>query len=235
MPFPLTIARRRIADPRSLATLVVGDAEAGGGQVVPGQLPSAWVYALVRAGQLEAPLAVALAAALLRSGRPGAVAAGARLSALLQDPELHQLFVHALDGLDIGVLLTADPCSQGTSVEDALLRAWVAVAPLRDDAVRADLLDRLRRAGLHDLELSVLCSHGSPEELRQWLPAALTGEPTQWGAVARGLVRLDGAEAVVAASLQGLPVATRRTLWDAALSLQPALAGRGRLRPLAGF
>src|SRR5688572_726307 len=137
MPFPLTVAGRAVTSPPMLASLVLDDAKAGGGTLVAGQPPSRWLMDLVRAGALEERLAAELA--------------NARLSSMIGA---------ALEGHDVGVLLHPDPMVPGHSVEDALLRSWATVAPLADATVRGPLLERLRNAGITDVEVRVIGQHG---------------------------------------------------------------------------
>ncbi|MEQ1565649.1 MAG: hypothetical protein ABMA64_08430 [Myxococcota bacterium] len=174
MSFPLTVGDRVVADPPALAALVRSDCGAASGTVVPGARPAAWVMALVREGRFERRLAIGLAAALIQNPEASTIGEGARLTAALADRVLGPLVVRGLDGHDTALLLEADPGGHGRSVEDSLLAAATAVCDLTDAAVRGPLLERLRNAGLRDLEIPTLLRHGDLDELRRWLPAVLT-------------------------------------------------------------
>lgn len=233
MPFPIRVGNRTYANAPSFAAAVTTDAKSGGGTVVSGRLPSHWVVDLVRAGALEADIAVGLAAALIRARDAASVCEGARLAALLGDRKLAELLPVALAGHDTGLLLHADPVMPGQSVEDALLRAWAVVAPNEDAATRGDLLDKLRHAGLTDVEAHVLAVFGTADEIRRWLPVVLI-EGLPRGAtdsLARGFLR-GGAEAVALGDVLGAaarPVA--RAVWErlSALDGAAAQAARGRV------
>jgi hypothetical protein len=174
MSFPLTIGDRVVPDPPSMAALVRSDSGAVSGTVVPGRRPADWVAELVRDGRFEKRLAVGLAAALIQNPEAVTVAEGARLAQALGEPVLATLLRRALDGHDPAVLFAADPGAPGSSVEDALLAAICALADATDPAVRGPLLERLRNAGLRDLEIPLLLRFGDADELRTWLPAVLT-------------------------------------------------------------
>jgi len=171
MPFPLSIGAHTVAGPPELAALAQGDADGPGGTVVEGQRPAQWVMGLVASGDLERRLAIGLGAALLQHARPATVAEGARLAEALHPSPLSPLVVHALSAHDTLLLLQVDPARPDRSVEDTLLRSAVAVADLRDQGVRGQVLERLRHAGLPELEAEVLLEHGTIEELRRWVPA----------------------------------------------------------------
>lgn len=230
MPFPLVVGARTYATAPAFAAAVTDDARAGGGTVVPGRLPSRWVVELVRAGSLEADVAVGLAAALLRSRDAAAVCEGARLAAQLRDPKLGEMLPVALTGHDTGMLLHADPVMPGQSVEDALLRAWAQVADLSDATNRGALLGRLRHAGLSEVEAHVLATHGTADELRRWLPVVLIEGLPRGAAdsLAHGL-RRGGAEsgAIVDALAAGArPVAL--AVWQRLAAVDPARAAEVR-------
>lgn len=174
MSFPLKVADRQIPDPPALAALVRSDCGAASGTVVPGKRPAEWIVDLVRAGAFEARLAVGLAAALVQNPDAATICEGARLAVALADRVLGPLIRRALDGHETVLLLQADPAAPGASVEDTLLAAAVALCDLADPEVRRPLLERLRHAGLRDLELPALLRFGDAEDLRQWLPAVLT-------------------------------------------------------------
>ena len=171
MSFPLTLPRLVVDDPPALAKAVLADAEACGSTVVEGLLPHQWLSQLVDDGTLPRNLALGLVAVMVQSGQPTAVAEGARLAGILRDEPLARLLDLALQGLDAGLLLHADPTGIHSSVEDAVLEAWLAVAPLHEDEVRARALTKLRFAGLPELEFRVLAQHGNALELTTWLPA----------------------------------------------------------------
>lgn len=206
MPFPLRVAGRRITTGQDLFQLVVADARARGATVVAGRAPHQWVGDLVAAGALEAEVAAALVAVMLNGTDAGVVAEGARLAARVEHPMVKGLFPAAVDAQDVGLLLHADPFVPNSSVEDALLRAWATVAPTDDEAVRKPLIERLRNAGLSDVETAVLVRHGTPAEIREVLPAVfIEGVPTGVPEALRGALDRDGAaRAAIADVLGGL-------------------------------
>ncbi len=173
MSFPVTVGGRVVASPPELAALAQADANGPGGTVVPGLRPWQWIVGLVQAGALDPKLAMGLGAALLQNANPVTVAEGARLAEALHPSPLDRLVLLALDAHDAALLLQNDPARPEFSVEDSLLRSAAAVAPLDNDTVRANLLTRLRHAGLPELELIVLLAHGSPTEIALWMPALL--------------------------------------------------------------
>jgi hypothetical protein len=211
MPFPLRFADRVLDGPPALAATAIEDAKNGGGTVVPGVPTSQWVIDLVARGALEREIAVSLAAMMLGGSQGGAVAEGARLAARLRHPQLDALVGTAVMGQDIGVMLEPDPARPGRSTEDALLAAWAEIAPLDDANVRAALLERLRNAGLNDLELQVLAVWGTPAEIRQWMPSVfIEGVPRgASGAVTIGTVRGGEVAAAIRAVVADLPPAVR--------------------------
>ena len=236
MPFPIRVGDRSFATAPQLASAVTADAKSGGGTVVPGRAPSRWLIDLVRADALERDVAVGLAAALIRSREAAIVCEGARLAALLADPKLAELLPVALAGHDTGLLLHADPAMPGQSVEDALLRAWAVLAPVEAPAVRGELLDKLRHAGLTEVEAHVLAVFGAPDEIRRWLPVVLI-EGLPGGAtdsLAQGL-RRGGAVAVALGDVLGAsasPLAL--AVWQRLASIDPAAADLVRARVLPG-
>ena len=169
MPFPLRLAGQKIANARDLGALFVADAHAGGNTVFGDEAPHAWMSRLVDKGAIDLDVAIALVALVLASRDPAAVAEAARLGTKLPPELLQSLFPAAIDAQDTGVLLHPDPFMPNRSVEDALLAAWAATAP-DDLVVRGPLIERLRNAGLPDLEVAVLARHGTPDEIKQTLP-----------------------------------------------------------------
>lgn len=174
---------------------------------------------------MERELLIGLCAALVRAGRPAGVVEAAALARDVALQELAPVFSAALAGLDVGVLLHADPRGQDASVEDALLRAWAAVEP--GDPERLEhLLDRLRNAGLRDVELATLARHGTAADIRRHLPPILVEDlPVEdVTSLARALARGgDVAEAVCAAS-EPLNNAQRYAVWHAAVGLDASLS-----------
>jgi hypothetical protein len=173
--FPLTVGDRTLADGPALAALV---RDAAG---------------------LDRGEAVALATALLAHPDAATVCEGARLASALGERALAGALLSALTSLDTALLMQVDPGRAGESVEDTLLLLAATLADLDDDAVRRDLLERLRNAGLPHAELRVLCEHGDAEDLRTWLPAVLTEDlgDDERDALARRVARGDeGAEVV---------------------------------------
>jgi hypothetical protein len=233
MPFPLRIGLQTFSSAPAFAHAVIQDCRAGGSTVVPGLEPSQWVPDLVRTGALEAELAVALGAALMRAKNAAAITEGARIAMALDDRRLGAMLPNAVAGHDIGLLLHGDPLRPGQSVEDALLRAWAAVGPLEDAATRAEVLERLRNASLTEAEIQVVSLWSSPAEIRRWLPAivveglAESSMPTLAAGFRRGadeaLAMCDG--------LAGLPRATREQVWATIAQIDAGLADlvRGRL------
>ncbi len=170
MSFPLAIGSHTLASPPELAELVGRDADVGG-LVVEGQRPSAWLVGLWQEGQLTRDDVLALGAGMLRQPVAGLIAEGARLAEALHPSPLGPLVVAAAGAHDPLVLLQVDPALPERSVEDTLLRASVLVGDHSDRAARRSLLQRLRHAGLPELEVEVLLPHGEVEELRRWWPA----------------------------------------------------------------
>lgn len=205
MPFPLRIAGQKIASARELGALFVADAHANGNGVFEGEPPHVWVGRLVNKGAIDLDVAFALVALILASRDPAAVAEAARLGARLPPKLLQSLFPAAIDAQDTGVLLHPDPFLPSRSVEDALLTAWAATAP-DDLAVRAPLIERLRNAGLPDLEVALLVRHGTPEEIRTTLPLVfIEGVPAGTAeALSPILARGDAVVNAFRAVLQGL-------------------------------
>jgi hypothetical protein len=195
MPFPLRVGPHTFATAPELGAAAARDAREGGGSVVAGQAPSAWIVRAVAAGGLTAAEAIALGASLVDSTEPGGVAEGARLLAALRDPRCADLIEAALHG-DVGLMLASDPIVAGQSVEDALLRALAAVADLDDGTTRGRLLERLRNAAMGEIELRVLALHGTPDEIREFVPPLL----------AEGAPR-GAADALAAAARRGPDVA----------------------------
>lgn len=206
MPFPLRVAGRRIATGQDLFQLVVADAKAGGGTVVSGRPPHQWVGDLIAAGSLDGDVAAALVAVMLNGTDAGVITEGARLAARVEHAMIRGMFPAAVDAQDVGLLLHADPFVANASVEDALLRAWAAVAPTAQDAIRKPLLERLRNAGLPDVETAVLVRHGTPDEIRGILPTVfIEGVPTGVPEALRGALDRDGdGKSAIAQVLGGL-------------------------------
>jgi hypothetical protein len=167
MPFPLVVGATALPDPPTLARVAAEDARDGG--VLDGRPVHVWVLDLVRRGELDRALAHGLCAVLIRSGTAEVVAEGARLARALGDPPMARLLQLAAEGLDAGVLL--HPAGAEGSVEDVVLRGWVAIAEFDDPAVRARVLEKLRYAGLAREELRVLLLWGDDDELARWIPA----------------------------------------------------------------
>lgn len=206
MPFPLKVGDHDVPDPPSLAALVRRDAGPVSGGVVPGKRPNEWILGLVAEGALEQRLAVGLAAALIQHPAAETVCEGARLAAALGDRVLGAVLLRALDAHDTALLLGADPADPAASVEDALLAAAVALCDLADAGVRGPLLERLRHAGLPQLEVPLLAAFGTAEELRVWLPAVLVEAIGDEGrrALAERAARGDEGAEVVRALLADL-------------------------------
>lgn len=218
MPFPITVGEHTWADGPALLAAVLADARAGGGTVIDDAPPSTWVADLVEQGVLEHALAVGLVAAVLQqASEASAVAEAARLAARLDHPDLGELLLTSLDAFDTGLLLTADPLAPGRSVEDALLEGAYLLTDLSDDETRADLLPRLRNAGLTGMECRALAAHGSPDEIRTWLPAVLIeGLPEgAAAALAAGLRRGGDVTEALIEVCEATDPALRRAVLDA--------------------
>lgn len=213
MTFPLRLADRDFPDPRSLSVAVAADARAGGGQVVAGKAPSAWLLDEVRAGRLPAELATGLCAAMVQSTEPALLCEGARLAAGLARPELGELLRLTFQAQDIGVLLTADPLAAAAgspaSVEDTLLSCWWRAANPADPAARAAMLAAARHAGRPELELGLLTAHGTAEELVTWLPGVLREGVTADTESALAAARARGLGEAVDAALEALEADAR--------------------------
>jgi hypothetical protein len=211
--FPLTVAATTFADPPALAAAVVADARAGGGTVVSGARPAAWLAAAVRDGALPRSLAVGLAAALIQHGEAASLVEAAELAVALDLRELGGLIGAALDAVDVGVLLARAPGDPATSVEDVLLRAWAALAPEGDPTGLRALLLRLRHAGLRAIELRVLLDHADPETIADLLPDVLAEDFTAAdAAVVRAARARPGGDDAVGRALAALPPARRAAI-----------------------
>ena len=176
------------------------------------------VFTLVMGDQIDVDAAVGLAAALLGGSDPAGVAEGARLASRLGDPRLVAFVERVVEQQDLAILLAPDPLAplvgMGASVEDALLRTWAELAPLLEDRRRAELLERLRHAGLRDLELGVLARVGSEEEVDLWLPTILSeGVPPDAASAFRvGLQRAQPVADSFRAVWDALPLVVRRQI-----------------------
>lgn len=181
MSFPLSFQGHTFATAPALAQAVTADAEAGGGSLFPGQCPPQWLLEMREQGLVETGLLVALAGHLLAARQPATAAVGARLTVVLDHPELVRMLSLALEGHDLGLLLQLDPLDPEHTIEDTLLDAAAATAGHAPDT--AALLTRLRNAGLPHLELAVLCEHAAEEQVRAYLPAALRDHQGDPGAL----------------------------------------------------
>lgn len=232
MDFPLTVAGRTYDTAPALAQAVLADAAAGGGTVVDGARPAAWLARAVRDQALERAFVVGLCAALVRTGDPAGLVEGMDLAVDLELTELLPLLPAALDGLDMGILLHADPRSASGSVEDALLRGWAAlVAPERTDGLDALLL-RLRHAGLRGLELEVLARCGDAAAVRAILPSILTEDlPVgDVAALAEALVRGPEVAQAVCDASASLTSSQRYAIWRAAVARDVSIEADDALR-----
>jgi hypothetical protein len=232
MPFPFQFAGHTFHSAPEFAKAVVADIDAGGGKLVPDRRPSQWVIDIAKMGDKPKTLVVALAAALLQSDRPDAVAEAARMVTQLGSRELWDLLPLALDGHDVGLLLHADRFYPDQSVEDALLAALVIVGNLAASDVRKSVMERLRRAGLPGEELAILLQYGSVEEISVWLPAILVeGVPEgSRGQLVNALAGDPGRVAAITKGLCVLPVEERRACLADAIQARPELEGDQALR-----
>lgn len=221
MDFPLTIAGHTVASAPALAALVLDDARAGGGGVVPGQRPAVWLAGAVEAGLVSRRLALGLAAALLQVGDPAGLVEAAELAARLGLKELGPVLRAAVDAVDVGVLLERAPGAPDASVEDALLRGWAALAPSDDPVALRALLERLRNAGLRALELSALVERGGSDLVAELLPFILAEElpSSDIEVLARAIARGPEFARAVIAGGSALPVVQRRAIVLAARAL----------------
>lgn len=212
MSFPLTVGDHTLATPAALAQLVHADAVGASGTVVRGQRPYQWVFGLVERGSLERRLAIGLTAALIHHPTPETVCEGARLAGTLAERLLAPVIVNALDAHDVGLLLAADPAHPEASVEDALLHAAVLVCDLADPTVRRPLLERIRHAGLVDIEIPALFDHGDVLDFDTWLPAILADEVSDEvvAAIARRRARGDPCADAIDRALPGAPAVAAR-------------------------
>jgi hypothetical protein len=201
MEFPIVIAGRRFVTLTEFARAILAEAEAG-------LQPSTWVAGAASSGVLDAPRATGLAAALLASKETAHVAEGARLAAALGGAELADRVALHLTFADLGLLLTPDPGSPGASLEETLASAWAAMVQLSDAETRARALKALRNACATDQEVAVLAAHGSPDEIRQWLPGILAdGLP---GPRSRPLVQALTRGGSAAGAIAGILLASSR-------------------------
>lgn len=224
--FPLRIHNRLLRDPPALAGAVRDDALSRD-PATP--RPREWVPALIASGDLPEDMAVALAAALLQDSQPAVLVESAHLARALGRRELGQVLIAALDAHDVGVLLVAAPGEAQGSVEDVLLLAATELADLSDASVRSSLLERLRLAGLAEVELDVLSRAGSPAEVRTWLPAILSESLPNGASLVHLLRRAETREDTVR-TLEALDAESKQAAWDLAREADPLVAGDARLR-----
>ena len=232
MDFPLTLAGRTFATGPDLARAVLDDAAAGGGTVVEGQRPAGWLAAAVRDETVERDLVVGLCAALVQTGDPAGLVEAIDTAVELGLVELAPLLPAALDGLDMGILLHADPRTDEGSVEDAPLRGWAALVSSDAGEGRDALLLRLRHAGLRGLELDVLARCGDADTVRRVLPSILTEElPVgDVAALAQALVRGAEVAGAVCDAAGPLTASQRYAIWRAAVARDAAIEADDELR-----
>ena len=218
MPFPIQTDYLSVENGPDLLARLETDANAGGGTMVDALAPHNVVARLHESGALEHGEVVGLAAALIQRGKAATACEGARIAAALEDTSLGALLLHALDGLDIGELLTMDPIKGDCSTEDTLLNCAQSIVDIDDQAQRHALLAHLRRAGLADLEFNILCKAGSPSELRLWLPAILQeiGDLTSLEGLNLALQRGEEQATALGRALAQLPIAVQTACRDAA-------------------
>ena len=211
MPFPIAIDGQPYDTPRALAAEIMRRALAG-------KRPDRDLASAAQTGALSSAEAVGLCAALIQTGQPAPVAAGARLAKELGDSSLCRLLLLAHEALDIGTLLQAT--DEAVSVEDLILSAASSILP--DDAtLRAEVLRLLRHASLVADETRVLAKYGSPEEIAFGLPGVvLEGLPPNTAApLAQALLRGEDIAQVITPVLQKLDPSDLATLWAAATRL----------------
>ncbi|MFK7926831.1 MAG: hypothetical protein AB8H79_01490 [Myxococcota bacterium] len=230
MDFPRTIAGQHFESAPAFAVAVQADALAGGSTIVEGARPTQWLAASLRAGEVDRTFVIALCAALMRNRAPVAVAEAAALAGACELSELSEVLSAAASGLDVGVLLFPDPNVEDGSVEDALLTGWAAV---EQDVERCEgLLDRLRYAGLRDVELRLLMRLATPASIRARLPQilaeALPAEDA--GALAMGMVRSSDVAQAIVKGASALNAAQRYAIWHAAVNAQASLASDSELQ-----
>jgi len=167
MPFPLTIDDTTLATPtdlmRRVLELLTADKQADA---------SKWLTAL-HPEHLDTQDLTALTAALATRPEPSALCTAAHLTLHLKDDRLGALLLQACLGVDLGTLLTPASATSDASIEDVLLKAVVATAPLDTLDLRTRLLERLRGAGHSQLEVEILANHGTPPEIIDALPGIL--------------------------------------------------------------
>ena len=225
-PFPLTIAGVLFSSPAALRERVEAELRRGRSPLVEGQSPAVWLANAVRTGEMSHALCRSLAAALLSGGRYREVVEAARLAVLLDMGELAPMLHHAVEGLDVALLLRRVAVGRDDSVEDELLRAWAAIEPGEDPLRVAALLRRLREAGLRALEIQVLGRSGTPELVEEHLPPILE-EPlgsADVEALASLLIRGALVREVASAHAFAFAPEERGEVWRAALSRAPELA-----------
>ncbi len=211
MPFPAIVDDQTYATPQELALAVL--------QRAHNKPDTDHLLAQAAAtGVLSRDEAVGLCAALVQTGRPVAVAVGARLAKRLDDPALCGLLLLAHAALDMGILLQS--AGDDTSVEDLLLGAAATLAA--DNAEhRTDVLRRLRVTGLGGDEARLVAQHGTAKEIAQSLPSVLLeGLPTDCaGAIAAGLERGGEPKQAILDALRALNTADKAKVWMAATRL----------------
>jgi hypothetical protein len=232
MNFPITVAGRTFDAAPAVAQAVLDDAMAGGGTLVAGQRPATWLADAVNDGVIDRSFVIGLCAALVRAGHPVGLLEAIDLAVDLGLSELVALLPAALDGLDMGILLHADPRGGDGSVEDALLRGWAALVSAEQPEGRDALLLRLRHAGLRSLELDVLARTGDAAAVRAVLPLILAEElpVADVSTLAAALVRGPDVADAVCRAAGGLTASQRYAVWHAAVGIRPALEADDALR-----
>lgn len=208
MPFPATVDDQTYATPQELAAAVLQRAQSK--PDTDQRLADA-----AHSGVLSRDEAVGLCAALIQTGRPVAVAVGARLAKRLDAPALCSLLLLAHSALDMGTLLQTT--TDDTSVEDLLLGAAAALAKDNTEQ-RADVLSRLRIAGLGADEAQLAARHGTAKEIAQSLPSVLLeGLPDNTAdAIAAGLMRGGEPKQALLDALGVLDASDKARVWMAA-------------------
>jgi hypothetical protein len=208
MPFPAIVDDQTYATPQALAAAVLLRAH---------NKPDT-DHLLARAaetGVLSRDEVVGLCAALIQTGRPVAVAVGARLAKRLGDPALCGLLLLAHTALDMGTLLQT--AGDDTSIEDLLLSAAAELADGNAEQ-RADVLQRLRNTGLGADEARLVVRHGTAKEIALSLPSVLLeGLPADTAeSIAVGLKRGGEAKQAILEALTALDSSDKAKVWMAA-------------------
>lgn len=226
MSFPLKFANQIYESAPQFAKAVLHDADKGGSQMFPGKTPHEWICEHVISGVLPREMVLGLSAFMIRSERPAAIAEGIRIAEQLELHPIARILTAAIEGFPLSLLLVPDPFFPEKSLEDTLLEGVIPLMSGTNSKQRAMILERLRNAGLPQKEIAVLVEHGSAEEIRTWLPIAISeGLMVQELSLLRpGFLRSVEIAQATSEALTALPLEQRKQLWKAVVAAAPLMA-----------